>query len=455
MKHLILGNGPAGVIAAETLRHADPSCDIVLAGSEDAPPYSRMAIPYLLQGNIEESGTYLRKDQDHYSKMRIAQRRGRGVALNTDQRSVLFADGTQETYDRLLVATGSHPIRPPIPGIDLPQVLTCWTLEDARAIAEHARPGSRVVQLGAGFIGCIIMEALAARGVELTVVELGDRMVPRMMTPKAGGMIRRWVESKGIRVITNAGVERIDALGAQQPAAASGFLASLRALRERAAPRPVSAAPAGAPLRVHLTTGAALDCDLLIVSAGVAPNVGFLEATPVHVAKGVLVNDRLETSVPGIFAAGDVAEAPDIFTGAHLVSAIQPNAADQARVAALNMAGQDVRLPGVLAINVLDTLGLISSSFGQWWGTDDKDGVELVDEDHQKYLSLQFDGDVLIGATAIGLTQHVGVLRGLIQNKTRLAGWKPILKAQPLRFPEAYVARSQQPTALAPMAAIH
>jgi NAD(P)H-nitrite reductase large subunit len=415
-----------------------------------------MAIPYLLQGNIQESGTYLRKDPGHFDQLRIAGRRGRAVALDTGRQSVLFADGTQETYDRLLVATGSHPIRPPIPGIDLPQVLTCWTLEDARAIAEHSRPGSRVVQLGAGFIGCIIMEALAARGVELTVVELGDRMVPRMMTPKAGNMIRRWVESKGIRVITQAGIDRIDALGSDGPPPASGIRASFRAFRERIAPNPPRAAPgAGAPLRVHLTTGTALDCDLLIVSAGVAPNVGFLEATQVHVAKGVLVDDRMETSVPGIFAAGDVAEAPDIFTGAHLVSAIQPNAADQARVAALNMAGQDVRLPGVLAINVLDTLGLVSSSFGQWWGTDEKDGVELVDEDHHRYLSLQFDGDVLIGATAIGLTQHVGVLRGLIQNKTRLGGWKPILKAQPLRFPEAYVARSQQPTALAPMAAVH
>jgi NADPH-dependent 2,4-dienoyl-CoA reductase/sulfur reductase-like enzyme len=274
-----------------------------------------------------------------------------------------------------------------------------------------------VVQLGAGFIGCIIMESLATRGVELTVVELGDRMVPRMMTPKAGNMIRQWVETKGVRVITQAGIDRIDP-GADEA------------------------------MRVHLTNGTALDADLVIVSAGVTPNVGFLEATPVHVAKGVLVDDRLETSVPGIFAAGDVAEAPDLFTGAHLVAAIQPNAADQARVAALNMAGGDVRLPGVLAINVLDTLGLVSSSFGQWWGAKEPDGVELVDEDHQRYLSLQFQGDILIGATAIGLTQHVGVLRGLIQNKTPLGEWKAILQESPLRFPEAYVARSQQPTAL-------
>jgi NADPH-dependent 2,4-dienoyl-CoA reductase/sulfur reductase-like enzyme len=424
MKHLILGNGPAGVLAAETLRRAEPSCEVVLVGSEDAPPYSRMAIPYLLEGQIDEAGTHLRKEPGHYERLGIVERRGRAVALDTAARSVLFHDGSRAGYDRLLVATGSHPIRPPIPGIDLPQVLTCWTLEDARAIARYARRGSRVVQLGAGFIGCIIMEALAARGVDLTVVELGDRMVPRMMTQKAGNMIRRWVESKGIRVITQTGIDRVD------PAE-------------------------GEAVRVHLTTGAILDCDLLIVSAGVVPNIGFLEATPVHVAKGVLVDDRMATSVPGIFAAGDVAEAPDLFTGAHLVSAIQPNAADQARVAALNMAGRDVRLPGVLAINVLDTLGMVSSSFGQWWGGGDPDGVELVDEDHQRYLSLQFQGDVLIGATAIGLTQHVGVLRGLIQSKTPLGPWKRVLKQSPLRFVEAYVARSQQPTALTPMALAH
>ncbi len=418
MKYLILGNGPTGVIAAETLRHADPAGEIVLAGCEPEPPYSRMAIPYLLEGNIDESGTWLRKRADHYEKLRITQQVGRAVALDCEQRSVLFHDGSRESYDRLLVATGSHPVRPPIPGIDLPQVQTCWTLEDARAIAALARPGSRVVQLGAGFIGCIIMEALHARGVDLTVVEMGDRMVPRMMTPAAGTMIREWVESKGIRVRTRAGVERVDP-------------------------------GTGAPLAVKLTTGEALPCDLLIVAAGVVPNVGFLESTPVHVAKGVLVNDYLETSVPGIYAAGDVAEAPDLFTGAHLVSAIQPNAADQARVAALNMAGNRVQLPGVLAINVLDTLGLISTSFGQWWGAEDKDGVELVDRDHHRYLSLQFQGDVLIGATAIGLTQHVGVLRGLIQNRTRLGRWKAILREAPLRFPEAYVACSQQPVALA------
>jgi NADPH-dependent 2,4-dienoyl-CoA reductase/sulfur reductase-like enzyme len=412
MKHIILGNGPTGVVAAETLRNAAPGDDILLVGNEDAPPYSRMAIPYLLEGNIDEAGTYLRKSPGHFERLKIRQRRGMAVSLNIDNRSVLFDDGYFEHFDRLLIATGSHPVRPPIPGIDLPEVQTCWTLADARAITQLAKPGSRVVQLGAGFIGCIIMESLVKRGVHLTVVEMGDRMVPRMMTPAAGGMIRRWVEKKGVQVVTQAGIERIEKGSA-------------------------------APLKVTLNNGRHFDCDLLIVAAGVAPNVSFLEGTSMHIAKGVLVSDRMQTSIPGIYAAGDVAEAPDLFSGKHLVAAIQPNAADQARIAALNMAGQAARMKGVLAINVLDSLGLISTSFGEWQGTAVAEGgmgVEKIDEANGRYISLQFQDDVLIGATAIGLTEHVGALRGLIQAKTKLGDWKKTLLHSPTRFAEAYIA---------------
>ena len=409
MKHIILGNGPAGVVAAETLRRAAPADEILLVGNEDAPPYSRMAIPYLLEGNIDESGTYLRKADGHFAGLCIAQQRGRAVAVNSEKQTILFDDGHFESYDRLLIATGSHPVRPPIPGIDLPAVQTCWTLEDARAIADLARPGSRVLQLGAGFIGCIIMESLVKRGVHLTVVELGDRMVPRMMTPEAGSMIKRWVEKQGVRVVTRAGVERIE------PGAST-------------------------PLTVTLTTGDQIDCELLIVAAGVAPNVAFLEGTDVHVAKGILVDDTMQTSVPGIYAAGDVAEAPDLFSGRHLVAAIQPNAADQARIAALNMAGQTARMSGVLAINVLDSMGMISSSFGEWQGVAGGEGVERTDEARGRYISLQFDGDVLVGATSIGLTDHVGALRGLIQARTRLGPWKERLLETPTRFVEAFIA---------------
>ncbi len=410
MKHVILGNGPAGVVAAETLRQQAPLDAIVLVGAEREPPYSRMAIPYLLMNHIGEDGTYLRKSADHFQRLNIQLVQAKAVRLDDQSRQVGLDNGQSLPFDRLLIATGSHPIRPPVPGIDLPGVHTCWTLEDARAIAQRAGKGKRVLQIGAGFIGCIIMEALAERGVQLTVVEMGDRMVPRMMTPRAGNMIRRWVESKGVRVITNARVDRIDA---------------------------------GTPLKAHLSTGDTVDADLIIASAGVRPNVDFLQGSRVKVGQGVLVDHAMRTSVPEIFGAGDVVEATEFGTGKGFVNAIQPNAVDQARVAALNMLGQGTQSQGALAINVLDTLGLISTSFGQWGGVPGGQGVEEINDGAYRYLSLQFDRDVLIGATAIGLTQHVGALRGLIQNRTQLGGWKDTLLEKPERFVEAYVARSQ------------
>ena len=111
MKHLILGNGPAGVVAVETLRKAAPRDEIVMVGCENEPSYSRMAIPYLLEGNIDESGTWLRKTPDHFERLGVRQSNGRAVAVDTQQSRGIFGDGHFEAYDRLLVATGSHPVQ--------------------------------------------------------------------------------------------------------------------------------------------------------------------------------------------------------------------------------------------------------------------------------------------------------------------------------------------------------
>ncbi len=413
MKHLILGNGPAGVIAAEALRRADTAAEITLVGDENEPPYSRMAIPYLLTGSIDEKGTYLRKDPGHYEKLRIRLVTARAEKVDSTARSVKLANGETLSYDRLLIATGSHPLRPSIPGIDLPGVHPCWTLADAREIAAKAKKGARVVQLGAGFIGSIILQALAERGVKLSVVEMGDRMVPRMMTEKAGNLIRLWVEKKGVAVHVNA---RADAITKTKTGA----------------------------MQVKLSNGEAIECDLLISAAGVRPNIAFLEGSGVKVSDGVLVDERMQSSVSGIYAAGDVTESAGLYTGKPQLNAIQPNAADQARIAAANMAGARTAAQGSLAINVLDTLGLISTSFGEWEGVKGGDGVELVDEANFHYLSLQFKDDVLVGATSIGWTDHVGALRGLIQGRVRLGEWKPKLLADPTQFMTAYLGAAQK-----------
>jgi len=413
MKHVIIGNGPAGVVAAEALRRADPAGDVILVGDENEPPYSRMAIPYLLTGNIGEEGTYLRKDAGHYERLNIRLIVARAEKVDSKARRVTLSNGETLAYDRLLIASGSHPLRPTIPGIDLPNVHACWTLADAREIAAKAKPGARVVQLGAGFIGSIILQALAARGVKLSVVEMGDRMVPRMMTEKAGELIRLWVEEKGVAVHVNARAEAImkTSSGAMQ---------------------------------VKLSNGQAIECDLVIAAAGVRPNIAFLQGSGVKVGDGILVDERMQTSVPEIYAAGDVTEAAGFHSGRPQLNAIQPNAADQARVAAANMSGAQTAMQGSLAINVLDTLGLISSSFGEWQGAEGGEGVELVDEANYRYLSLQFKDDALIGATSIGWTDHVGALRGLIQGRVRLGEWKARLLADPTQFMTAYLGAAQK-----------
>jgi len=416
--HVILGAGPAGVIAAETIRKHAPQDQITVIGDENEAPYSRMAIPYLLIGKVGEDGTHLRHTAGHFEKLNITVKRGvRAKLLDSAKRTLELSDGNTLTFDKLLIATGSSPATPPIPGINGPGVHSCWTLADARAIANLAKPGAKVLQMGAGFIGCIIMEALQQRGVELSVVEMGDRMVPRMMGPAAGGMIKQWVESKGVTVYTGTKVESITQ-------------------------------GQGQTLDVKLSNGKTLNVDLVISATGVKPAIGFLEGSDVKCLLGVLTDEHMQTNVPGIYAAGDCAEAFDKISGQAIVSAIQPNAAEQARVAAINMAlqnrpGQRAVLHGVTQINVLDTLGLISASFGHWQGVPGGQKVELTDAGNWRHLSLQFKDDVLVGCNSVGWTDHVGVMRGLVEDQVKLGSWKDTLIEDPTQLVPAYLASAQ------------
>lgn len=433
--HVILGAGPAGVIAAETIRKHAPHDRITVIGDENEAPYSRMAIPYLLIGKVGEEGTHLRHTAGHFEALNIKVLRGvRAKQLDSANRSIGLSDGNTLHFDKLLIATGSSPATPPIPGIDGPGVHSCWTLADARAIANLAKPGAKVLQMGAGFIGCIIMESLQRRGVELSVVEMGDRMVPRMMGPTAGGMIKDWCQKKGVKVFTGARVEAIERGDGAEP----GLLGKIAQVVGIG-----SSNASNGKMQVRLSTGDRLEADLVISATGVKPNIGFLENSGVRCLVGVLTDEHLQTNVPGIYAAGDCAEAFDKVSGKTIVSAIQPNAAEQARVAALNMVGQSAELKGVTQINVLDTLGMISTSFGNWEGLPGGEHVELTDEKSGRHLSLQFKDDLMVGCNSVGWTDHVGVMRGLVEGQVHLGEWKDTLMADPTKLMDAYLASAQ------------
>lgn len=414
MQHVIIGAGPAGVTAAETLRAQDPEGEVTLIGDEPEPAYSRMAIPYYLSNRIGEQGTYLRHDPDHLKNLGVRQIQQRVVGIAPDSNTLHLDDGVTVAFDRLLLASGSNPVKPSVQGLDQPGVHHCWTLEDARQIARYAEPGSKVVLMGAGFIGCIIMEALVERGVDLTVVEMGDRMVPRMMDQASGNLIKQWCINKGVTVHTSTRIKAIEAGG-----------------------------NGGARFHLRCEPVDDLDADLVVVAAGVKPATGYLADSGIKIDQGVVVDCYLQSSRPGIYAAGDVCEGIDWGTGQPAVHAIQPVAAETGRIAALNMCGQEASYPGSMAMNVLDTLGLISVSYGQWMGVEGGDDVYRLDADSYRYIKLQFEKDRLVGAITLGMTEHVGVLRGLIQSRLALGQWKEALIQDPTRIMEAYLGATQ------------
>lgn len=410
MTYVIVGAGPAGVAAAETLAKAAKGSEIVLVGGEPEPPYSRMAIPYVLTGNVGEDGTYLRKTENWYEDRNIRYIHGRAESLSVADGSLRLAGGADLKYEKLLISTGARPIKPPISGLDLPGVHHCWTLEDVRNIKGLTGEGKDVILIGAGFIGSIILEALLASGSNLTVVEAEDRMVPRMMNQVAGNMIKAWCEKKGVTVLTStrvAGVAQAD----------------------------------GGRLEVDLG-GDKKTVDLVVVAAGVKPNADFLDGSGIKVEDGILVDNHLKTSADNVYAAGDCAKGPD-FSGGWSVHAVQPTAVEHGRIAALNMAGQVTPYKGSLQMNVLDTAGLISTSVGLFDGVEGGDEAEELNEQRFKYIRLTFKGDHMIGALTLGRTDSIGVLRGLIHTPVSLGPWKEKLMADPAKFVEAYIDRTQ------------
>ena len=407
MHHLIIGAGPAGVRAAEALRTYDPQAKITLIDGEGEAPYSRMAIPYFLSGKIGEQGTWLHRPLEFYAENGIDLVRGRVAKVDAGAKTVTLEDGQNLSYDKLLLASGARAVNPPVEGLEGDLVRHCWTIDDARAIAKLAGEGARVTLMGAGFIGSIILEALVMRGADLTVVEIEDRMVPRMLDETAGNMLKAWCEKKGVKVLTSTRIGGVY--------------------------------EGGGELNIALSSGETLKADLLVVAAGVTPNIECMDGTGVEKRTGVVVNARMETSLPDVWAAGDCAEGCDFSTGDLSTLAIQPVAVEQAVIAAKNMAGIEAEYHCALPMNVLETLGLITTSFGRHDGLEEGARATLLDEDKWRYIRLEFNDGKLIGAQTVGHVNMAGCLRGLIQGKMPLGPWEDVLKTQPHRIAEAYV----------------
>ena len=417
--HVIIGGGPAGINALETIRQLDASAKITLVSDE--PAYARMALPYFLARAIPQAQLETGSD-DYFNRLHVERRIGQRVTrVDGKGRAAHLENGDVISFDTLLIATGSSPVRPPIPGADGKHVHNLWTLADALAVMDSAkakRPS--VVLVGAGFIGLIILNALHKLSWKLAVVELEGQILPRMLDRHGAAAAEAWLRARGVDVYTGCSVRAIE--GSRKKT-------------------------------VALSDGQTLSANLVILSTGIQANVAFLNGSGVHVDKGVVVDTRMQTNVPGIYAAGDVAQGPNLLGGPAVIHAIQPTAVDHGRIAGANMAGQQRSYAGSLVMNILDVADLHCASFGRWQETDDT--TVVWNASRPVYRKLVWDGTRLVGGIILGpiedttMLTDVGMLKGLIQSQVDLAEWKPYLHERPWDLRRAYIA-SRAATQLLP-----
>ena len=410
-EHVIIGGGPGGMNAIETIRSYDADASITLISDE--PAYSRMALPYYISGNIpvEQVNT---GDDEYFSRLGVKTRFGASVAeVNPYASMVTLSDGSMVPFDNLLIATGSSAQKLNIPGADGDGVHNLWTVADAEKTVSALGNDADVAFIGAGFIGFIILNAMHKRGARLKVIELEGQVLPRMLDAQGASLVNSWLESKGIETHTGVSVQAIEH--------GSDGVKTLQ-----------------------LSDGSSTRADVVIMATGIKTNIGFLDGSGIETNQGVLVNNRCQTNVSNVYAAGDVAEGPDLSTGEQAVHAIQPTAVDHGRIAGANMAGQDVEYLGSLLMNILDVCGLQCASFGDWSGSGDV--TEVINANRPVYRKLNWEGSTITGAIILGpaddvaMLNDMGMIKGLIQAKTDLGAWKQHIQANPTDIRRPYVA---------------
>ncbi|MHB1653671.1 MAG: NAD(P)/FAD-dependent oxidoreductase [Desulfitobacteriaceae bacterium] len=375
---MIVGNGPAGSSAIERIRQLDREGNIILISAEHTPPYSRIMTPEYMVDEVKEEQLYYR-GTDFYSRNQVDCQLGQKVSRILSQESqVELGNGERIAYDRLLVATGSRPLVPGWIDPGLAGVFTLWNKTDSEAINKYLNNVKQAVIIGGGLVGLQAAQALTAYGIRVTVVEMASRLMSAQLDATAGEILRQALEAGGVNVYTNTKVKALHSAGQKVVAVE--------------------------------TEAGQVEAELVLVAVGVKPNLEFVDGTGLALEKGLLTDRYLETSIPGIYAAGDVAQAPVKGGDERALRALWLNAVQQGKIAGANMAGAREVYPGSVAMNSTELFGLKIVSLGQIEGEGGMEEVILKFPASGAYQKLFFKEQKLAGLIFSGDIQQAGVL---------------------------------------------
>ena len=383
-QYVIIGNGVAAAGCIEGIRSVDQKSEIAVISEEDHPVYCRPLISYYLEGKTSlEKMNY--RSEDFYEKNGCIVYYGRKAErLNTEEKSVILDDGTALAYTSVCVAAGSSPFVPAFKGLDcVKEQYTFMTLDDALALEKALKPDSRVLIVGAGLIGLKCAEGICGRVGHITVCDLATRVLSSILDDDCAAVMQRCLEEHGVEfLLGDTAVE----------------------FREHTA---------------LMRSGRAVEFDVLVLAVGVRANTALVKEAGGQVNRGILVDDRMRTTLEDVYAAGDCTEGDDISLGQKRVLAILPNAYMQGKCAGVNMAGGAEEFTKGIPMNSIGFFGLHAMTAGSYFG--EADGGELYEEKSEGKLKRLFSRDgLLTGFILIGETDRAGIYTSLIREKTPL-----------------------------------
>lgn len=375
MKYVIIGNAAASIGTVEGIREYDKDGEILIISDEKYDTYSRPLISYWLKEAVTEENMRYR-NADFYEKNNVKTMLDtKVIAIDPDKKEVVIEGGENVPYDKLMVATGSKPFVPPMQGMEkIAKKFSFMKKDDAKAVKEAVFDGARVLIVGAGLIGLKAAEALEHYNAKMTVVDLANRILPSILDEAASEIMQKHIESKGVRFILNTSVSEFSENSAK------------------------------------LSNGETVDFDMVILAVGVRPNVELIKEAGGNVGRGIITDNRQQTSLKDIYAAGDCTESYDISIEANRILAILPNAHNQGVVAGKNMAGKEAYYLNAFPMNAIGFFGLHIITAGSY------DGEPVVETDGTNYKKLVVKDKQLKGFILMGkYIKRAGIYTSLIR----------------------------------------